>query len=89
MVDSRILDKVLSIEEKNRKYLQQLVAGQEVLKKQLDAQQTQLDQITQSLSAAASDAASTSTTVVTGKGKSKEKNVFYKVSIYMPFIHDH
>jgi len=83
------LDKVLSIKEKNRKYLQQLVAGQEMLKKQLDAQQTQLDQITQSLSAAASDAASTSTTVVTGKGKSKEKEVFYKVSIYMPFIHDH
>ena len=80
---------MLSIEEKNRKYLQQLVAGQEMLKKQLDAQQTQLDQITQSLSAAASDATSTLTTVVTGKSKSKEKEVFYKVSIYMPFIHDH
>jgi len=69
--------------------LQQLVAGQEMLKKQLDAQQTQLDQITQLLSATASDAASTSTTVVTGKDKSKEKEVFYKVSIYMSFIHDH
>ena len=80
---------MLSIEEKNRKYLQQLLAGQEVLKKQLDAQQTQLDQITQSLSAAASDAASALATVVTGKGKAKEKGVFYKVSIYMPFIHDH
>ena len=89
MVDSRILDKVLSIEEKNRKYLQQLVAGQEVLKKQLDAQQTQLDQIMQLLSTVASDATSTSATVVIGKSKSKEKKVFYKVSIYMPFIHDH
>ena len=70
--------------------MQQLVAGQEMLKKQLNAQQTQLDQIMQSLSATASDAALTLVTVVTDKGKKKQKKeVFYKVSIYMPFIHDY
>lgn len=53
-----------------------------MLKKQLDAQQTQLDKITQSLSAVASDTTSTPTIVVTGKGKGKQKEeAFYTVNI--------
>jgi hypothetical protein len=86
-VDSRTLDKVMSIGEKNKKYLQQILASQTELKQQLDAQQLQLDQIMQLLNATTFASISTSTSTK-GKGKDKRKHEeFYEVSICMPSTH--
>jgi hypothetical protein len=82
MVDSRTLSKVLDIQQKNSRYLKELVKDNKALKQQMSIHNEQLEEILKVLNNSG-ETSTTTTKKGKGKGKEKQSEEFYQVSIRM------